>query len=193
MEERLDKLYNDCIMELETIGFKIINNLEIGKIDISISKRNNKRYGCCKQEEPDETSAYLKRCKNGNKIVYDKFKKHHIEISKWVMDLDEMIIKNTIIHEILHCMPSCNNHGFLFQKYACYINQELGYNIRTLGNKEEDYKKSKLDFEADHRNYNYKIICKKCGNIFYRKRLKKDLIKKYRCGICGGKLELDTL
>lgn len=191
MEEKLNKLYNDCVKELEGIKFEITNNPEIGTIDISISKRNNKRYGCCKHEEPDETDYHIKKYKNDFKIVYHKFKKHHIEISKWVMDLDEKIIKNTIIHEILHCMPYCNNHGLLFQNYACYINQKLGYNIRTLGNKEADYKKSNLDFEADHRNYNYKIICKECGNIFYRKRLKKDLIKKYRCSICGGKLELN--
>lgn len=191
MEERLNKLYNDCIEELEKIGFKIKDNPEIGEIDISISKRNTKRYGCCKQEKPDETDYHIKRYRNDFKVIYHKFQKHHIEISKWVMDLDENIIKNTIIHEILHCLPNCNNHGKLFQDYACYINQRLGYNIKTLGNKEEDYKKSNLNFEEDHRNYNYKIVCQKCGTVFYRKRLRKNLIKKYRCSKCGGKLELN--
>lgn len=191
MEERLNKLYNDCIKELETIGFKITDNPEVGTIDISIAKRNSKRYGCCKQEEPVKTDYHIKKYRNDFKIVYHKFKKHHIEISKWVMDLDEVIIKNTIMHEILHCLPHCNNHGKLFKDYACYINQKLGYNIKTLGNKEADYKRSNLDFESDCRNYNYKIVCQKCGNIFYRKRLKKDLIKKYCCSKCGGKLELN--
>ena len=107
------------------------------------------------------------------------------------MDLDDVIIKNTIIHEILHCLPNCNNHGKLFQDYASHINQKLGYNITTLGNKEADYKRSNLNYEEDHRNYNYKIICKECGAVIYRQRLKKDLIKKYRCSRCGGKLELN--
>lgn len=191
MEEKLNRLYKECVKELEGIKFEITNNTEVGNIDICIAKRNNKRYGCCKHEEPDETDYHVTKYKNNFKIIYHKFKKHHIEISRWVMDLDEVIIKNTIIHEILHCLPYCNNHGLLFQNYACYINQELGYNIKTLGNKQADYKRSNLDFEADHRNYKYKIVCKECGNKFYRHRLKKDLIKKYRCSICGGKLELN--
>lgn len=191
MEEKLNKLYNDCIKELESIGLKITNNDKVGIIDITIAKRNSKRYGCCRQEDPVETDYHIKRYKNDFKIVYHRFRKHHIEISKWVMDLDDVIIKNTIIHEILHCLPNCNNHGKLFQDYASYINQKLGYNITTLGNKEADYRRSNLNYEEDHRNYNYKILCKECGAVIYRQRLKKDLIKKYRCSRCGGKLELN--
>ena len=78
------------------------------------------------------------------KIVYDKFKLHHIEISEWVMQLDNQTIKNTIIHEILHCLPACNNHGILFKSYAKYINKKLGYNISRLGNKEANFKKNNI-------------------------------------------------
>ena len=60
-----------------------------------------------------------------------------------------------------------------------------------LGNKEEDYRESNLDFEKDDKNYKYKIICENCRQIFYRKRLQKNLLKKYRCGKCGGKLILE--
>lgn len=190
MEEKLNKLYNECIDELKSIGLDIIDNKEIGKIDISISKRNNKRYGCCKQEEPVKTNYHIKKYKNKKKIVYNKFKKHHIEISKWVMDLNDKIIKNTIMHEIIHCFPNCNNHGKEFQKYAIYINNKLDYNIKTLGNKEEDFKKSNLEYKENLNAYKYKIVCKKCGAIIYRQRLKKDLIKKYRCGKCNGDLEI---
>ena len=38
--------------------------------------------------------------------------------------------------------------------------------------------------------YKYKIKCKDCGQIYYRKRLNKNFTKKYRCGKCKGKLEL---
>lgn len=188
MDEKLNSLYNDCIKELESIGIKIINNEKVGLIDIAISKRNNKRYGCCKHEEPDEKDFNIKKYKNYFKITYKRFKKHHIEISKWVMNLDEKIIKNTIIHEILHCLPECNNHGKVFQDYAKLINKKLEYNISTLGNKEEDYKKSNLKLEEENINYKYKIMCKQCGIMFYRQRLKKDLIKNYRCSRCGGKI-----
>ena len=121
---------------------------------------------------------------------YDIFKNHHIEISKWVMELDEAIIKNTIMHEIIHCLPYCNNHGKEFKKYATYINEKLGYNITRLGNKEEDYKKSNLEYKEKINNYKYKIICNKCGQIIYRQRFRKELINNYRCGKCGGTLRL---
>ena len=188
MEDKLKKLYEECIEELKTIKIDIINNPEIGEIDINVAKRNAKRYGCCKQEEPDKSYYHVERRKSYTIIKYDRFYKHHIEISKWVMQLDDSIIKNTIMHEIIHCFPECNNHGKTFKCFANYINQKLGYNITRLGDIEADYKKSNLEFKEDVYNYKYKIICKKCGQIIYRKRFQKRLIRKYRCGKCGGNL-----
>ncbi len=48
------------------------------------------------------------------------------------MELDEEIIKNTIMHELIHCMPYCNNHGKKFKEYAKYINKNLGYDISRV-------------------------------------------------------------
>lgn len=45
------------------------------------------------------------------------------------MELEDDIIKNTIIHEIIHCMPYCSNHGEIFKKYAKHINSKLNYDI----------------------------------------------------------------
>ena len=187
MQEKLERLYNECIEELNSIGIDI-NNEAVGEIDINIAKRNLKRYGCCKQEEPDKN--YFHKLRKGRHIIvkYDRFKKHHIEISKWVMELDDKIIKNTIIHEIIHCFPNCNNHGEEFKKYAKFINEKLGYNISRVGNKEEDYKKSNLLYVKQN-TAKYKIVCQKCGQMYYRQRLRKNFTKYYRCGICGGKLE----
>lgn len=189
MEEKLLGLYKECVEELKTIGIELENNEEIGEIYIKLAARKCKRYGCCKQEEPDKKDFQKIKRKNRNVIIYNKFKKHHIEISKWVMELDKNIIKNTIMHEIIHCFPGCNNHGKNFKKYAKLINENLGYSIKTLGNKKEDFEKSNLVFEEKN-EYKYKIICEKCGQVFYRKRLKKDLIKKYRCSKCNGKIIL---
>lgn len=186
MENKLKELYNECVIELKSIGFNL-NEDEIGQINITFSKRKNKRYGCCKQEEPDKTTAFRK-----NRIIhYKKYKKHTIEISKWLMDLNDDIIKNTIMHEIIHCLPECNNHGKMFKYYSKIINDNLGYNITRLGNKEEDYKKSNLEYKDEiKKKYKYKIICGECGLIYYRQRLYKNFTKKYRCGKCKGKLSL---
>lgn len=183
MEEKLDKLYKECLEELKSIN--IINFDEIGEIDISFAKRKTKRYGCCKQEEPDKSTAYREK----RIIHYRKYNKHHIEISKWLMDLNDDIIKNTIIHEIIHCLPDCNNHGKEFKKYSKLINEKLGYNITRLGNKKEDYEKSNLEFN-ENQKIKYVIACENCGLIYYRQRMAKNFTKKYRCGKCKGKLRI---
>lgn len=75
-------------------------------------------------------------------------------------------------YKYIHCFPGCNNHGKLFKQYAGFINQKLNYNIQTVGNKKEDYKKSNLEYIENQNDYKYKIICEKYGLIIYRQRLK---------------------
>lgn len=184
--EKLQKLYKTCISELKSIGLNI-NHENVGKINIQLSKRCNKRYGCCKQEEPDEKYKVITKVGRRKIIKYEKFNKHTIEISKWVLDLDDDIAKNTIMHEIIHCFPYCNNHGKYFKAYAAYINSKLGYNISRLGNKKEDYQKSNIEYKE--KEYKYTIKCTNCGKLFHRNRLAKNFFRKYRCQ-CGGKLQL---
>lgn len=183
--EELVKIYRECIKELENIGL----NFEDKEINIKLSNRLIKRYGCCKPELPDERYKKIKR--KGFKFIikYDNYKKYTIEVSNWVLDLNEDIIKNTIMHELIHCMPYCTNHGTEFRKYANIINDKLGYNISRLGNKKEDFEKSNKEYKEDN-DYKYKIQCTQCGQIYYRQRLNKNFMKRYRCGICRGKLKL---
>ncbi|HIT71224.1 MAG TPA: SprT-like domain-containing protein [Candidatus Scatovivens faecipullorum] len=186
MQEKLYKLFKECKSELKSIGINIENKTLIGDIDISISKRSKKRYACCKQEEPDESSKYVIK----RKIYFSRYKKHHIEVSKWVLELKDEIIKNTIMHELIHCLPNCSNHGKEFKNYANLINEKLDYNITRLGNKAKDYKLSNLEyFEENNKKYKYIIKCQNCNTIYYRQRLAKNFFKKYRCGICKGELK----
>ena len=186
--ERLLKLYNECIDELKSIGIDVMAK-DVGSIDIKLSNRSKKRYGCCKQENPDKN--FCKRVRKRKRIILEcnRFEKHHIEISSWVMELNEDIIKNTIMHELIHCMPYCNNHGKQFKIYANTINQKLSYNISRLGNKELDYKASDIELVEKKPNYKYEIICKDCGQKFLRQRLNKGFTRKYRCGKCGGRFK----
>ena len=185
MQEELEKLFKECINELKNGG---ISMEEIGEIQVRISNRSKKRYGCCKQEEPDKSTRY----RENHTVKYAKYNKHIIEISSWVMQLNVDIIKNTIMHEIIHCMPYCNNHGEEFKQYAKLINNRLGYNITTVGNREEDYKKSNLEFKEQEK-YKYKIECKTCGQVFYRQRISKNFTRKYLCGNCKGKFTVTFL
>ena len=187
-EEKLEKLYKECIKELTSIGIDTTEK-NIGKIIIKISKRNTKRYGCCKQENPDQNYKTIEKIGKRKIVKYEKFNNHTIEVSRWVLELNDEIIKNTIMHEIIHCFPYCNNHGKQFKAYAKYINFKLGYNISRLGNKKEDYEKSNLEYQE--KQYKYLIKCTNCGKLIHRSRLQKNFFKKYRC-LCGGKLEMSN-
>lgn len=187
MEEKLVKLYYECINELYKIGIDMNNEKLYGKIYISIYKRKVKRYGACRQEQPDKKTKY----KENGKIYYGKYLIHNIEISSWLMELNDEIIKNTIMHELIHCLPYCNNHGKNFKQYASLINDKLGYEISRVGNKSLDYQKSNLEFDEKSNNrIKYIVLCEKCGQKFYRQRLIKNFSKKYRCGKCGGKFKI---
>lgn len=189
MEKRLKKLYEECIYELNSIGIKITN---LGTININLAKRKSKRYGVCKQENPVKETKYIEKIGRKKFIRYGSYKNHNIEISKWLMELDDDIIKNTIMHEIIHCFPNCNNHGKEFKIYSKIINEKLGYNISRLGNVAEDYRKSNLEYKNDE-SYKYKIECEICGQTFYRKRMKKNFLRKYRCGKCNGNFKITNI
>jgi len=192
MEQKLNKLYFECVDELNKIGIDILNEKIYGKIDISISKRNNKRYGCCKQEKPDKNYKTVTKIGRRKIIRYEKFNKHNIEISKWVLELEDSIIKNTIMHELIHCIPYCNNHGTEFKKYANLINENYNYDVSRVGDKKKDFEKSNIEYK-ETQNYNYKIICKGCKQEFYRQRLNRNFTRKYRCGKCGSTFEVIKL
>lgn len=188
-EQKLNILYAECLNELASIGINMDNEELIGNIDIKLTTRASKRYGCCKQENPDKKYQIVTKRGRRKVIKYEKFQSHHIEISNWVMKLNDDIIKNTIMHELIHCIPFCNNHGTEFKKYANYINQKLGYHVTTKGNIQEDYQASQLEYKQEN-SYKYKIVCQDCGQVIYRKRFNPNLIKRYRCGKCKGKLKL---
>lgn len=182
---KLEKLFEEVKQELEHIQIPI---QQAGKIEIAIAKRNCKRYGCCKQSKPDETTKRIQKHKRTIHIEYGIYKEHRIEISKWVLDMEDDIIKNTIAHELIHCLPYCNNHGENFKRYANYINQKLGYTITRVGNKKEDYEKSNIPYAEE--DAKYIIQCNGCKQTYKRNRLVKNFLRKYRCGTCGGKLKI---
>ena len=182
---KLNLLFEEVKQELESIHVPV---KLAGKIEIAVAKRNCKRYGCCKQSKPDESTKIIKTYRRKRYIEYGIYKEHRIEISKWVLEMEESIIKNTIAHELIHCLPYCSNHGENFKRYATYINQKLGYCVTRVGNKKEDFAKSNREYAEEI--YKYIITCTTCQQLYKRQRLAKNFLKKYRCGVCGGNLKI---
>lgn len=94
-------------------------------------------------------------------------------------------IKATIVHELIHTVEGCFNHGKEFQSLAKWLSSVYGVEIGTRASK----KGMELSKEYRISKAKYAVQCKKCGQVVVRQNATR-LIKlpmTYRCG-CGGDL-----
>lgn len=152
--KNLDQLTYECINELFTIGITPGN-----VIAVTNESRSKRRNGQCRK----------------------KGKMYTINISDKLLTgkVSEKDIKNTIMHELLHTLPNCMNHGNEWKKQAEIVNNSLGYNIKRCN-----------DLEGfEHDEYRYMFKCNDCGQEFgrYKKSRFTENYTAYRCK-CGGKI-----
>lgn len=167
-KRRLIRLYDEAVNELNHIG--IMPDCRI--FGITVNSRAKKRLGCCKQ------------------VIADGVRGYEIEISSLLYDKEDQIVKEIILHELLHTCKDCFNHGNKWKKYAHQVKEEYGYNITSRA----DY--SELDLDVSCSNpYKYCIRCTACGQESYRLRRSKVIehLKLYKCRFCGGALEVINL
>ena len=93
-QNELERLTKDLIKDLRNIGIPISRNID----DIKVNTRAKTRFGACKVKK----STFERR--------------FTIEISSEILDCDEKVISETIIHELLHTCPGCFNHGKKWKK-----------------------------------------------------------------------------
>jgi predicted SprT family Zn-dependent metalloprotease len=107
-------------------------------------------------------------------VCYRKPKNSVIRLSThYHKDFPEEI-ENTLLHEMIHL--KVKGHGPEFKKE---INR-----IISLGGKVKRFSKRR----ATKKRINWIYKCKKCSKQYERNR-KITTLKRYRCGICKGKLE----
>lgn len=158
--KNLNNLFNQCIKEVKAIG------IEPGNIvAVTVNTRAKTRWGQTK--------------KNGNSYT--------INISDRILqdEQDDLIAKDTIIHEILHTCTDCMNHGFNWKALANKVNRAYPqYHIsRTTSAEEKGIEARKAV------DYRYNVICKECGNTWNYDRAGKVVQNtgRFYCP-CGGKL-----
>ena len=158
----LYKYAHECMTELDSIGINYNKN-----VSFTINTKALRRLGLCTL----------------HKNTYS------IQISSILLDEENpvMALKNTIMHELLHTVPDCMNHGALWQCLANRVNKTLGYTVSRVA----DYKtlgivKNNLKETAGQNAYVFK--CEKCDQKIIRYRNSKFVrhYNEYRCGICGG-------
>ena len=95
--------------------------------------------------------------------------RYKITINKaYLQNSDPQSVHDTIVHEVLHSIPGCMNHGEKWNYYARQFMTALPqFNISRCSNNEgfNNYLKKAMETQAK-----YTIICKKCGARFYKTR-----------------------
>jgi predicted SprT family Zn-dependent metalloprotease len=86
--------------------------------------------------------------------------------------------KETIMHEHLHTVPGCWNHGEQWKCYASILNRTYGYDIKRTTDGET------LGITKDKPQPKYVIKCPHCGKEYYYVRKPQYHVAMYRCGRC---------
>ena len=98
-------------------------------------------------------------------------------------DYPTIYTKEIILHELIHTLPGCFNHGEHFKAVARTLNMKYGYNISRVASS------SSVACLAPQ-EHKYEIQCPVCGKIFYRDRMS-DFVKNpqnYRHHNCNKEL-----
>jgi predicted SprT family Zn-dependent metalloprotease len=152
----LQEMYHRCVQELASIGIRP------GKIrSVTVNNRAKKRWGQAKRQEGAWEISISARLLVG--------------------DLPDWPLRDTMLHELLHCVEGCHGHTGKWARLAAKCNAELGAHIRTRTN---------FDGLIEEAPSRYVIRCMRCGQEYGRDRMSK-LVRRpgdYRCW-CGGMLK----
>lgn len=166
--KNLTRLFYESMCEVKSVG------LEPGDIvNVSINSRAKNRWG------------QTRRVMNSR---YDSI--FSIDISDRLLhdNVSDEAAKETIIHEIIHTIPGCFDHGRQWQIAAEKINAKYPkYNIKRTNSPEEK------GIQVTNDDYKYIVSCDVCHKEYGYNRAAK-VIKNpnhFRC-VCGGTLSIKT-
>lgn len=156
--ERFQRLLREARAEMDSLNIpyaKYINYIEV-------NTRAKGRWGQCKKRDG----------------------KFSINLSSELLKTNSKAIKDTIIHELIHTVDGCFNHGQKFQFYANLMNKNFGYSISRVSTLEEkgfnreEYKKN-ISFK-------YTVKCDNCGieNHYQRKAKIFTVLERCVCSKC---------
>ena len=157
---KLNQMLQEAIEEVKTAGIKT------GNINPSIElTKATRQFGKCRRHGG-----------SNNYTIY---------LSKYFINNPEEEIKNTLVHEVLHTVDGCMNHGAKWKGLANKINNYYNYKISRTSS----YSMSE---EAQQIKRQYIVKCTGCNAEIYRQKKSKLITDThlYRCGKCKGVLEL---
>ena len=152
-----------CMEELDAIGIPYVKPREI-----TVNTRAKSRWGQCRRVSKTEFTINI-----SERILRD--------------EVSDAATKNTVIHELLHTVDGCQNHGPKWKSLAAKVNRAYPkYNIQTSTSAQE----KGIEPVIEYVNYKYKVGCETCGTfkLYTRKGKVVSNVAHYQCGRCGGKL-----
>ncbi len=158
LQRELDGLMAGLRLELLALGIPVSSRLEP---EVRVNTRAKRRLGCC----------------------FYQSGRYWIEVSQKVLE-NEALLKQTLVHELLHTCPKCRDHGARWRAYAQIVNEKLGYRIERTVRTETPIGPLR------HEEIKYILECQSCGAQIKRMRMSKAVKSPwcYRCP-CGGKLK----
>lgn len=156
-QTELDSLLAAVIGEAEQAGIPISSSISP---TVAINHRARSRFGCCRR-------------------MAGSFQ---IEISAFLLEAEDRMIRQTLAHEVLHTCPGCADHGPRWKNFAARMNLLFGYRIRRADSPEA------LGVE-DARTPRWLVVCTACGRELPRMKRSPLVLhpRRYRCA-CGGTL-----
>lgn len=139
---------------------------------VRVNTRAKCRLGCC----------YRLPARDGERAEGTHWD-YAIEVSASLLDRPEQL-RETLLHELLHTCPGCQNHGAAWKAWAAKAGEAFGVSIRRLAPAEEGRPPKRRE------PIKYVLECRSCGAKIARSRLSKAVLhpERYRCK-CGGKLK----
>lgn len=153
-----DALLQSVAAELREAGIPVSSETEQ---QVRVNRRAKKRYGSC--------------IRKGKSFV--------IELSAYLENAEEKIVRTVLAHELLHTCPGCLNHGARWKAYAAQARTRCGYETARTAS-------YGVLPKTEPKPVKYLLQCQSCGALIPRQRMSR-LVRapwRYRCK-CGGKLK----
>lgn len=173
-------LVEQTLDEFKKLGFDVTT--KSSDYSLVFNNRAFKRFGRCES-------------KIGGKYII-QINEFHNKLSP------KEAVMNTFIHELLHSLPKCLNHGEIWKRYANKYNSVYGTTISRTSQRKGNYKLFAEEMEkrkgnTQHKNHSvysdgkHKVTCSKCDTSWYYERAGKIVKlamqnKKLNCPYCGS-------
>lgn len=104
---------------------------------------------------------------------------------KWSMENNKYTdVFNTLVHELIHTVEGCANHGKKFKMICNYLNEKYDMDLNRL------YSGEYIQINKKESEYNYEVYCVNCNmKKGYKNKRVINNINKYRCAKCNNKLK----